>query len=144
MPNQALRVQDIYMLISMGSLIDNLNQQLAGLYSDQLRSKTLSSQFYRGQSMSSEEFNKKIKSNIGGFLSVNSFFSATTNRAVGLVYAGSASTNSLEIQSILFEIEVAIEDNHHPFADISHVNYIKDEDEVFCAMGAVFRIVAVA
>ncbi|CAF1498591.1 unnamed protein product [Rotaria sordida] len=81
--------------------------------------------------------------NIGGFLSVNSFFSTSANKQVALMFTGNSSSNSLNVESVLFEISIEIEKCRQPIADIRYMSYMKEEDEILFSMATVFRIKSV-
>ena len=84
--NRALRERDFDALYSLRYFIKDLGYQLADLGCQQRLSLFMphntddaadssAETIYRGQLMTNEEFNKRIRFNVGGFLSVNSFFS---------------------------------------------------------------------
>ncbi|CAF0986725.1 unnamed protein product [Adineta steineri] len=136
--NKALRIQDIDMLFKMRFFIVDLHKQLQDLHSS---APPLSAPLtvYRGQSMSSEEF-EKHKSNIGGLMSMNNFLSTSTDKTVAEMFVN-ASTNEPGMKHILFEIEIDSKIKKQcPFANIEHVSYFENECEVLISIGSVFRI----
>ncbi|CAF1006823.1 unnamed protein product [Rotaria sordida] len=141
--NNALRIQDIDILFKLGFFITDLYNQLKSLHSEQSKSLLLPSVVYRGQFMTKDEFDDKIRKNIGGFLSVNSFFSTSANKQVALMFTGNSSSNRLNVESVLFEISIEIEKCRQPIADIRYMSYMKEEDEILFSMAAVFRIKSV-
>ena len=79
---------------------------------------------YRGQQLNQNEFRRLI-SNCGGLISINSFMSTTTNKELASRYAGDWSLRPM-LESRLFEIEA--------------YSQFPEEEEVLFTMGAVFRI----
>ena len=138
--NNALRTQDIDILFKLGFFIADLHNQLNCLYSEQSKSLLLPSVVYRGQFMTKNDLDNKIKNNIGGFLSINSFFSTSANKQVALMFAGDSSLNNSNIESVLFEIKIDIEKCRRPVADIESMSYLEEEDEILFSMASVFRI----
>ena len=140
MLNNALRIQDIDILFKLSFFLADLYHQLESLYLWQSKSMMLPSVVYRGQFMTTDEFNKKIKENIGGFLSINTFFSTSANKQVALMFVGNSSSNEPNIESVLFEIIISTQICRRPIANVKDMSYIEDENEILFAMGAVFRI----
>jgi tetratricopeptide (TPR) repeat protein len=136
--NKALRTQDIDMLYKMRFFIVDLYKQLEELYSTASVSAT-SVTVYRGQAMSSAEF-EKHKLNINGLLSISNFLSTSTDRNVAESFAF-ASMGQPGIEAVLFEIEIDPKlGKRCPFASIEHLSYFRTEYEVLISMGSVFRI----
>jgi tetratricopeptide (TPR) repeat protein len=136
--NKALRTQDIDMLYKMRFFIVDLYKQLEELYSTASVSAT-SVTVYRGQAMSSAEF-EKHKLNINGLLSISNFLSTSTDRNVAESFAF-ASMGQPGIEAVLFEIEIDPKIGKRcPFASIEHLSYFRTEYEVLISMGSVFRI----
>jgi hypothetical protein len=89
--NKGLRDQDIETLYSLRYFIRDLHLRLKECYNSQLSSSPASCRkdtVYRGQLMDDAEFYKKIRGNIGGFVSMSSFLSTTRDRCLALVFAG--------------------------------------------------------
>jgi hypothetical protein len=143
MLNNALRLQDIDTLFKLGFFIADLYNQLKILHLEQSKSLTLPSVVYRGQFMTKNEFDNKINKNVGGFLSINSFFSTSGNRQVALIFTGNSSASDSNIESVLFEISIDIDKCRRPIADIKRMSYMEEEDEILFSMAAVFRIESV-
>ncbi|CAF1608978.1 unnamed protein product, partial [Didymodactylos carnosus] len=93
---------------------------------------------YRGQSMSSDDF-EKLKNNRGGLLSISDFFSTSTNENIALNFAFQA-FNHPSSESVLFEIQIDPSIRKTPLANIEHLSYIPTENEFLFSMGTVFRI----
>jgi tetratricopeptide (TPR) repeat protein len=92
--------------------------------------------------MNSNEFDRKIHYNIDGFLSVNTFFSATTNKDLAAFFvSGSINGGEDEVERILFQIDIDKTVNKFSYANISAKSaFGDDEGEMLFTMGAVFRI----
>lgn len=84
---------------------------------------------------------QKIISNEGGLLSINTFFSTSAKRNVGLFYA-QASIGALDTEAVLFEIDVKQADAvAATYADIDDLSAFRGaENEYLFSMGTVFRI----
>ncbi|CAF1133774.1 unnamed protein product [Didymodactylos carnosus] len=137
--NKALRTQDIDMLFTMRFFIVDLHKQLQELHSSAAPASRMSMTVYRGQVMSSEEF-EKHRSNIGGLLSINNFLSTSADKYVAELFAD-ASTNEPGMEKILFEIEINPQIGKNcPFANIEHLSSFRTESEILISMGSVFRI----
>ncbi|CAF1497192.1 unnamed protein product [Adineta ricciae] len=141
--NNALRTQDIDVLYKLGFFITDLHHQLKDLHRKQLTALSLPSVVYRGQFMNKDEFDYRIKNNIGGFLSINSFFSTSTKRDVASIFTGNSSSTDVNIESIVFEIKIEIEKCRQPFADIRSLSYMEEEDEILFSVATVFRVESV-
>ncbi|CAF1364724.1 unnamed protein product [Adineta ricciae] len=141
--NNALRTQSIDVLYKLGFFITDLHHQLKDLHRKQLNVLSLPSVVYRGQFMNKDEFDYRIKNNIGGFLSINSFFSTSTKRDVAPMFTGNSSSTDVNIESIVFEIKIEIEKCRQPFADIRSLSYMEEEDEILFSVATVFRVESV-
>ncbi|CAF0882986.1 unnamed protein product [Didymodactylos carnosus] len=144
--NKALRDLDIDTLYLLRYFIKDLHLQLKQRHASQQQTAKLTIKtVYRGQLMNNDEFDRKIRNNLGGFFSVSSFFSTTLHQNVASVYAGDVSRNKTSReQSILFYIHIDTTINKFPYANISEESAFEgDEDEILFTMGAVFRIVSV-
>ncbi|CAF5040550.1 unnamed protein product [Rotaria sp. Silwood1] len=134
MLNKALRTYDIDILYKLGFFITDLYNQLKQLYSTD-KSETKIIQVYRGQGIPNEEF-EKLQKNIGGFLSVNNFLSASINKQIAEIYV----LQENNIQPVLFEINIETTKCKRPFCNIKNFSYFQDEEEVLFSMATVFRI----
>ena len=136
MLNKALRVQNIDLLFLLRFVIGDIYQQLKQ-YQHQS-----SIRVYRGQVMSIDELNT-LQQSIDNLISINSFFSTSTNhhKAVGFL-------NSSEITSDLRRILFVIDADPRlvkskPFADISSLSAFSNEREVLFMMGSIFRLIKI-
>ncbi|CAF1155918.1 unnamed protein product [Didymodactylos carnosus] len=139
--NKALREQDIEVLYSIRYYIKDLHRQLSELHAAQRETSSEIETVYRGQLMHNEDFDTKIRTNVGGFFSVSSFLSTTRKKELASeVYAGDGQ-HWKELQSVLFQIDIDKRVNKFPYADISAESIFEEEEsETLFSMGAVFRI----
>jgi hypothetical protein len=147
--NKALREQSILTLFYMRHFIKRLHFQLIFLHFTQQRNISPYSDavlvVYRGQQMEKNEFNRKLRHNTGGFFSVRSFFSTTTNKLLASIYAGIGDSAELsDTQHVLFQIHIDNQVNKFPYANIADTStFGRSENEILFTMGAVFRILSV-
>ncbi|CAF1022190.1 unnamed protein product [Didymodactylos carnosus] len=139
MLNKALRVQDLDILFKLRFFIKDLHLQIQQLHSEGIKTGMLD--VYRGQAMSKEEFIKVTK-NAGGFLSMNSFLSTSTNRKVSASFA-QQSVGHPDYEAVLFEMTIDMLKCPIPFHAVENMSYYKMESEVLFSMGTVFRIESV-
>ncbi|CAF1403001.1 unnamed protein product [Rotaria magnacalcarata] len=135
--NKALRVQDINLLFAFRFLILDIFNQLRVEKSRLRRSSGNIIQCYRGQMITEEELNQ-MRSNIGCFISVNSFLSTTQDRNLAVVFASSLDDI---YEKLLFEIEADMcLLRAKPFADVTHLSIFDQEKEILFMCGAIFQI----
>ncbi|CAF1159418.1 unnamed protein product [Didymodactylos carnosus] len=145
--NKALREQEIDTLYSLRYFIRHLHLQLKDFHSKQLSANTTAENdeivtVYRGQSIKNEEFERKIRHNLGGFLSVTTFLSTTMVKQLAAVFGGNGS--EVDKQSVLFQIDIDQSVNKFPYANISTESVFGEEaGEILFTMGSVFRILSV-
>lgn len=142
MLNKALRFRDIDTLITFRTFIADLYQQLKVAQQETTEQSVI--YVYRGQLISSEELDH-IKSSVGRYVSMNSFFSTTLDRELAVFYlpcSGNVLEN--ELHGVLFEIEVdqSVTDTK-PYANISHLSSFEAEREVLFMLGSIFKIESV-
>ena len=143
MLNRALRLLEADIIVNMGFFVHDLHRQIEQLHREQV------SQYggehltlYRGQSLSTNDFNK-LKSTRGGLLSFNSFVSTSTKRKVSLKFATESSAKDGAV-GVLFVLTIDPALTSTPFADISQFSYFDEEEgEVLFSMHSVFRIARV-
>ncbi|CAF4964940.1 unnamed protein product [Rotaria sp. Silwood1] len=99
-------------------------------------------QLYRSQMISSDEL-INLEQCCGQFISVNSFFSTSTNEQKALSFLKRSHVTD-NLKPILFEI---IADptviNTKPFADISQYSAFPNESEILFMLGSIFRLESV-
>ena len=136
MLNKALRVQNIDLLFLLRFVIRDIYQQLKQ-YQQQSPIRV-----FRGQVMPIDELNT-LRQSINNFISINSFFSTSTNRHKALHFL-----NSSEITSDLCRILFIIDADPRvvkskPFADISSLSEFSNECEVLFMIGSIFRLIKI-
>jgi len=136
MLNKALRVQNIDLLFLFRFVIGDIYQQLKQYQQES------PIRVYRGQVMSIDELNT-LRQSINNFISINSFFSTSTNRHKALHFL-----NSSEITSDLCRILFIIDADPRvvkskPFADISSLSEFSNECEVLFMIGSIFRLIKI-
>ncbi|CAF3065182.1 unnamed protein product [Rotaria sp. Silwood2] len=145
--NKALREQDIDTLYSLRYFIRHLHLQLKDFHSKQISIETTAEReelitVYRGQLIKTEEFERKIRHNLGGFLSVTNFLSTTTVKQLATMFAGNG--GEVDTQSILFQIDINQSVKKFPYANISTESVFGEEEgEILFTMGSVFRILSI-
>ncbi|CAF3338447.1 unnamed protein product [Rotaria socialis] len=142
--NQALRTQDIDIIFKYQFFIRDLYVLLKELYEESMPSLEEISIVYRGQHINCDEL-EKIKNNVNGLISMNSFLSTTRNKNRALISAGDGS-NRPSLESILFEITINknVAAKTKPFADITKMSQFgKAEEEILLSIGSIFKIQSV-
>ena len=143
--NRALRCEDTELIINYRFFIIDLYQKIDELY-QQMREQMNYSEaklltYYRGQVLSTSEI-ERFKTNIGGLVSFNTFFSTSLSLDIALMFAGNSTAEGSALDMpVLFCIEVdsSIE-NTRPYANIHLYSVNEDEDEVLFSIGSVFRV----
>jgi tetratricopeptide (TPR) repeat protein len=140
MLNKALRIQDFDLLFVLRFFITDLSEQLTDEYERYLREIPTRDiiRVYRGQIISVEEL-KLIQSNIGQFISMNSFLSTSLLRRTALSFINTIEINN-EFDRILFEIDIDPHEKTKAYSNIDRLSYFKCEDELLIMLGALFRI----
>jgi len=131
--NKALRIQNIDLLFLFRFFIRDIYQQLKQ-YQQQSPIRV-----FRGQVMSIDELNT-LRQSINNFISINSFFSTSTNPDKALSFLNSSIITN-DLCRILFVIHADPRlVKSKPFADISSLSYFSNECEVLFMMGSIFRL----
>ncbi|CAF0841700.1 unnamed protein product [Adineta steineri] len=140
MLNCALRLMDCDIITRMGFFISDLHRHIEQLHQEQSTGTTAASSFtvYRGQGLSTEDFEKMSKST-GGLISFNNFLSTSRVHNISLSFAQRATTNPDQI-GVLFIIKINPAQSTTPFASITEISKFEGEDEVLFSMHSVFRI----
>ncbi|UJR12093.1 hypothetical protein I4U23_016271 [Adineta vaga] len=134
--NKAFRTENIDIIFKFRFFIVDLYHQLKQLH------RPFTDTLYRGQTMSVKEL-QLLKDSKDKLVSINSFFSTTkfSDRATTLSEEGSGLP---QLESVVFEIDINEHmTNTQPFADVSHISYMSQEDEVLFSMNTIFRLVDV-
>ncbi|CAF3774854.1 unnamed protein product, partial [Rotaria sp. Silwood1] len=134
--NVALRTQDIHLIFLFRAYISDIHHQLKGHQAKN------SLRVYRSQRISSDELST-LQQCCGQFISVNSFFSTSTDYQHALSFLNVPDgTNNLE--PVLFEIDANPKVvTTKPFAEISAYSEFSDESEVLFMLGSIFRLKSV-
>jgi tetratricopeptide (TPR) repeat protein len=137
--NKALRTQNILYIFKSRFFIIDIYQQLMKIHRKFIKiSKEKIITVYRGQLMPADQLTK-LKNNIDGFISINTFFSTSHSSTVAFQFAGDGSRRPM-FESVYFEIELNLEINKVPFANVNTISKFGSENEVILCMGTVFRI----
>ena len=141
--NKALRMQDFDTLFALRFFISDLSQQLKKEYERCLREMPTRDiiRVYRGQAISLDEL-KLMQSNVGQFISMNSFLSTSLRRETALGFLDLIEVN-IEIDRILFEIDIDPRQTTTAFSDIDRLSYFKCENEILVTLGALFHVKSV-
>ena len=133
--NAALRTQNIHLIFLFRSFIADIHHQLQQCQAQQpMRA-------YRGQLMLSDELNI-LQELVGQFISVNSFFSASTDCSAATSFLNHSPSRYLE--RVLFQIDAdPTTIKSKPFADISAHSEFGYETEILSMFGSIFRIVSI-
>ncbi|CAF1526658.1 unnamed protein product [Didymodactylos carnosus] len=142
--NEALREQKTETLYNVRYYIKDLHRQLTQMHK-QWKSSLSERQItlYRGTVWPESQFEKQLRSNIGGLLSFSSFTSTSLDRTLCDVIYGNCS-GQLGKSGIVFEVKVDLDTCQWPCANITSESHYGDaEQEILFTMGTVFRIVSV-
>jgi tetratricopeptide (TPR) repeat protein len=121
----------------MGFFMRNLHRQIERLHTES-RNNQGPMTIYRGQSMSSRQFEMIVNSK-GGLLSFNNFLSTSIDRDVSLVFA-ECDKHDPNLVGILFQMEVKPELASTPFVSLDKISNYDHEKEILFSMHSVFRI----
>lgn len=137
--NRALRQHNTEVLFLYGFFIQDMYQQLKHERSAQNLDRPLT--VYRGQFIRRDEIEKMKACDYETASSIvnNSFFSATTNRGVALMYTNQSQPDD-ENQCVLFEIEIDGRLTSRPYADIAALSNFPDESEILFMITTYFEI----
>ena len=140
--NKALRFQDIDVLVAFRFFITDIHQQLTKLQQDQ---KIGAIKVYRGQMLPVADL-EIMKRSIGKVVSFHSFLSTTYNRHKAVAFVLSPLGGDTKFVNVLFEIECTQYSPRllasKPFADISALSCMPEENEVLFTLGTHFRVEA--
>jgi tetratricopeptide (TPR) repeat protein len=138
--NRAFRTRNIDIIFKYRHFIVDLHQRLVELHEKQYSTETsVNLTVYRGQLISAEELNK-LKTNINGIFSVNTFLSTTTRSNVALNFINDAFDRPF-LEKVLYEININGQNQYKwPFADIHDISCNTHEGEILLDIGSTFRI----
>ncbi|CAF1531472.1 unnamed protein product, partial [Didymodactylos carnosus] len=134
--NSALRAQDIHLIFLFRTIISDIYRQLQSYQAKQ------SLRVYRSQMISSDEL-QHLTQCCDQFISVNSFFSTSTDKNQVLAFL-EIPEGVENLEPVLFEIDADPKMvTTKPFADISTDSEFSDESEVLFMIGSIFRLKSV-
>lgn len=136
MINRALRIQDVEVIIKMGFFLRDVHRHLEQLHSKLERNNIIT--VYRGKTMLNNEFGE-IKKKQDGLLAFNTFLSTSVSESVSLEFARKSLKKPTSV-GVLFQITADPSISSTPFAPISSVSAIPNEEEILFSMHTVFRI----
>ena len=137
--NQALRSQNPDIIYKYRFFINDLMHHLDLLHQEQKCQPTLTRELtvYRGHGMKLRELNK-LKRHMGKDFALNSFYSATVDRDIGVEFA-LISTNESDIVPVLVVLNIDRTQVYtRACASVDHLSIIPDERAVLIALGSVF------
>ncbi|CAF4177797.1 unnamed protein product, partial [Rotaria sp. Silwood2] len=131
--NAALRTQEIHLMFLFRAFISDICRQLESHQTQQpIRT-------YRGQMLPSDEL-KTLRECCNQFISVNSFFSTSTDDQRALSFINSYGITA-GLERVMFAIDADPKMiSTKPFADISSYSKFKEEAEVLFMLGSIFRL----
>ncbi|CAF4608806.1 unnamed protein product [Rotaria sp. Silwood2] len=130
-------------MVKMGFFIRSLHRQLEYLHEEQAKLFDKKFIVYRGQGLSSDDFQQLFDTK-GGLLSFNNFLSTSTKRKVAMDFANEALRKSLENIAVIFIMTIepdAVSNENTPYAYIEEYSAVKTEQEILFSMHTVFRVV---
>lgn len=141
--NEVLRCEDFEKIVDFQPFITHIHQQLVNLRPNQSStSESSRNMLYRGKKLAKSVI-QQLEDNKNKLISINGFLSTTRSDNVAQIFAGTGA-NRPGYHSVVFEMDLnGINDSKRPYADISEVAEIFDEEEVLFFMGFVWRIQAV-
>jgi hypothetical protein len=140
MLSKAFRVMDVDIVIKVGFFLRDLYQHIATPHFKQHGRQNHSSSFivYRGQGLSSTDFDQLIKTK-GGLLSFNNFLSTSLDREVSFAFAESNQSNP-DMISVLFEITIDLSVSSTSFSSIREISAYETKEEILFFMHSGFCI----
>lgn len=140
--NRALRTENIDIIFKFRMIIIDLCRQLTQLFESTMHT-TPTLTVYRGQRIPLLEI-VKLRNNIGGLISMNSFVSTSSNEQVTRRFLVQPSPRQQqETVEVLFKLTLHVDvarKTNKPFADIRNLSRFPGEEEILLTMGTVFRI----
>jgi tetratricopeptide (TPR) repeat protein len=140
--NRALQIHDLYTLSMMNPFIRNLDLKLSELRRQQLSTSPKQLLLYISQSISKNDLNK-LKLNNGGFMSINQFIFANTDKAIALMFIQLQSSETIDTNhvNVIFEISISQTNSANvSYANIGAISEFVHEKEYLLSMSSIFRI----
>lgn len=141
MLNHSLRILEIDTIAMMGFFMKDVHDQIKKLY---LQNSNKQEKFtvYRGQRMSTEEFDRIVK-NINGLITFNSFLSTSTDVETATKFSRNKCEQSNKVP-ILFQMKIDPTQMKTPFTTVKGIGcYDNKEEEILFSMHTIFRIKSV-
>ena len=136
--NQALRTQDVQVLIKIEFFLRDVHRHIKQLHSQSKHSNAVFV-VYRGQGMSNVDFERIINCE-GGLLAFSNFLSTSFDEKVSLDFAHRAQSSSQSV-GILFKMTIDPSVSSTPFAKLNRASFFEEsEKELLFSMHTVFRI----
>ena len=131
--NAVLRTEDIHFIFLYRSFIFDIQQQLQANQINKILT------VYRAQIISKNEL-EILEKSVGEFISINSFFSTTSDASTALRFSNLSKTTEMTAK-----ILVKIEANPNvaktkPFANISQFSDFPNEEEILFMIGSIFKL----
>ncbi|CAF3740851.1 unnamed protein product [Rotaria socialis] len=130
--NKGMRQHNIELIFLFGFFIQDLYRQLKQEHEKYSESST---KVYRGQIMDQIEY---LDFDIYNTQNVNSFFSSSFDRQVALAFLPERNQISPGTYRVLFEIEFKSRPRTRPYANISHLSFFPEENEILFMPGIGF------
>ncbi|CAF0842742.1 unnamed protein product [Adineta steineri] len=141
--NKAFRFEDVEKIFDFQPFIFHMHQQLNTLRTEQRRAIHSPENILRRGKILSKNVLQQLEDNKNKLISMHGFLSTTKSNDVANIFADTG-TNKQDYTSVVFEMHIdETIDTKRPYADISNVSTIPDEQEVLFFMGFVWRIEAV-
>ncbi|CAF1281906.1 unnamed protein product [Adineta steineri] len=140
--NRALQIHDYFTLCMMSPFIQDLIKQLAQLHGQQINSSMKTFDLHSCQSISTEDF-EKIKFNQGGYMCINQFLFANSERAIPMLFLQHQTTSSINTKNLDILFRISISETNQ--ANVSYANIgvkcqFVHEKEYLLSMSSIFRI----
>ncbi|CAF1353362.1 unnamed protein product [Didymodactylos carnosus] len=131
-----------YIIYYIGFFITDLHEQLSILHSQSVSTLKPLMTVYRGQVISIDELNN-IKTNIDGFISMNTFFSTTLDCSLAFTLSGEGSQLNENKVSVVYMIDIDTTITTMPFYNIKDLSYFQAEDEILFSIDTIFKLISV-
>jgi tetratricopeptide (TPR) repeat protein len=131
--NKAIRIKNLDLLFQFRFFIKDIFDQL------EKHQWLKPIRLYRSQILSNKQI-QLLKDSIGKLLSINSFLSTNVSLKSSLSSLKQVNITD-DLQGVIFQIDAdPRDDGFKPFANITSLSYLKNEQEVIFMCGAIFRL----
>jgi len=140
--NRALQIHDLYTLSMMNPFLKDLDLKLSELNRQQLPISPKPLLLYLSQSISMDDL-KKLKLNNGGFMCINQFIFANTEKSIALMFIELQNPTAMNTNNVnvLFEISISQTNPANvSYANIGAISEFVHEKEYLLSMSSIFRI----